>query len=78
MNKNKRFAFYESKKQKLNIERKGLFLTEIKEKIKTNAEINDILNNMNLDVIKPDSMIKNIKFPKKIHTRKDVKHDFFR
>ncbi len=78
MTKNDRFEFYQLKKQELNAERKGLYLFEIKNKIRSNVNIKDILNNMNLYSSVKDPKIKNIKFPKKIHSRKDVEREVFR
>lgn len=87
MSKKERFQYYNDKVAELNKERRGEYLSEIKEKIIA-LEAEKLVgkaterNEHSLDIIE-DSTTKlhefqNIKFPDKIHERKDVEHGIFR
>lgn len=87
MSKKDKFRYYNDKIAELNRERKGEYLSEIKEKIR-NKEIEFAQKQIdgkffNLSDLIEEATFKrdefqNIQFPHKVHTRKDVEHELFR
>lgn len=86
MSKKERFKYYIEKVAELNKERKGEYISEIKARIwlkereilldKVNArniESIEFIKEINRDIDK----FENIRFPEKIHERKDVEHGLF-
>lgn len=87
MSKKERFQYYNDKVAELNKERRGEYLSEIKEKIIALeagklVEKATKMNDHSLDFIENSTVklheFQNIKFPDKIHERKDIEHGIFR
>lgn len=73
MNKRQRFAYYNERKIALNVERKGKYLSEIKNEILSRKISKEMSSKRN--VLK---RYKNISFPKNVFKRKDSEHEIFR
>lgn len=73
MNKRQRYKYYQMRKNILSVERKGQYLSEIKERA--------LLGNISHDVLLESEIVKqykNLSFPRTIHGRRDSRHDLFR
>lgn len=73
LSKRQRFDYYNKRKASLNVERKGKYLSEIKEMVLSNVSDKDILLKKNVA-----EQYNNLSFPEVIFERKDSKHELFR
>lgn len=75
MTNKERWAYYDKMKAKFNTERKGKYLSEIKEEIREKEQQEKPQMEDKTPIISDG--FSNIQFPNKIHKRKDVEHELF-